>query len=72
MNADAPIPPYLKAKFKRAFLDATTVALVAEFIGEITGTRPPSERSAFPPEWEPALQRLCDGLVQAVKEFTDG
>lgn len=52
----------------RRMMEAAIVALVAEFIGELTGLRPPLERSLFPPHWTPALNRLCDGLMQVVKE----
>jgi hypothetical protein len=52
----------------RALLEAATIALVAEFIGEITGLRPPLERELFPPEWRSALNRLIDGLQQLRKE----
>jgi hypothetical protein len=53
---------------QRQRLEGAVVALVAEFIGAITGTRPPLERALFPPEMEPALKRLCDGLIQVVRE----
>lgn len=52
----------------RLRMESAMVALVAEFVGSITGLRPPLERRLFPPEYEPALKRLCDGAVQVVKE----
>jgi hypothetical protein len=55
---------------QRARLEAVVLVLVAEFVGDLTGLRPPTERSLFPPEHEPALWRLCDGLIQAVRECT--
>jgi hypothetical protein len=52
----------------RVRFEAAVVALVAEFIGSLTGLRPPLERALFPPDQEPALNRLCDGLIQLVRE----
>ncbi len=52
----------------RARLECAVVALIAEFMGAATGTRPPLERHMFPSEMEPALKRLCDGLIQVVHE----
>lgn len=54
---------------KLKLLEAASVALVAEFIGAITGLRPPLERNLFPPEYEPGLRRFVDGMVQLVREF---
>jgi hypothetical protein len=54
----------------RVRLEGAVVALVAEFMGAATGLRPPSDRAGFPPELEPALKRLCDGLIQVVRECT--
>jgi hypothetical protein len=56
---------------RRLRLEGAVVALVAEFLGEITGMRPPWERRLFPPEMEPALKRLCDGLIQVVRECSE-
>ena len=47
---------------------AATIALIAEFIGSITGTRPPSEAHLFPAEWQPALDTLISGLEQIAQE----
>ena len=52
----------------RVRFEAAVVALVAEFVGSLTGLRPPLERALFPPDQEPALKRLCDGLIQLVRE----
>ncbi len=53
---------------KRAVMESAVVALVAEFIGAVTRVKPPVERELFPPEMKPALDRLCDGLMQLAKE----
>ena len=53
---------------ERMRMEKAAVALVAEFIGAITGLRPPLERELFPAQYEPALKRLCDGMVQLVRE----
>ena len=53
---------------QRARFEAATIALLAEFISALTGLRPPSERALFPPDKLPALQRLCDGLLQVLRE----
>lgn len=58
----------LERQDKRLLMEAAMVALVAEFVGAITGLRPPLERRLFPQQHEPALNRLCDGAVQVVKE----
>jgi hypothetical protein len=55
---------------RRARLEGAVIALVAEFMGTVTGTRPPMECALFPPEMRPALARLCDGLIQVVHELT--
>jgi hypothetical protein len=52
----------------RKRFEAAVVALVAEFIGSLTGLRPPLERALFPPDQEPALTRLCDGITQLFRE----
>jgi hypothetical protein len=52
-------------------IETSVIALVAEFLGEVTGLRPPVERELFPPHMRPALDRLCDGLMQIVKETGD-
>lgn len=52
----------------RARLESAVVALVAEFMGAVTGMRPPMERRLFPEHMEVPLQRLCDGLIQVVQE----
>jgi hypothetical protein len=49
-------------------IEASVIALVAEFVGEVTGLRPPVERELFPPHMKPALDRLCDGLMQIMKK----
>ena len=55
---------------RRRRLEGAVVALVAEFLGNITGLLPPLERRLFPPEMEPPLKRLCDGLIKVVHECT--
>jgi hypothetical protein len=52
----------------RAVMEAAVLALVAEFLGAITGSRPPVERSQFPPHMKLELDRLVDGLIQVAKE----
>jgi hypothetical protein len=53
---------------KRDLMEAAVIALIAEFVGELTGLRPPSDRALFPRYMEPALTRLVDGLIQVAKE----
>jgi hypothetical protein len=53
---------------ERVKFEAAVIALVAEFVGSLTGLRPPLERALFPPDQEPALARLCDGLIQLARE----
>jgi hypothetical protein len=53
---------------QRVRLEGAVLALVAEFVGAVTGLRPPIESAVFPPEMRPALDRLCDGLIQVVHE----
>lgn len=48
----------------RKRLESAIVALLAEFVGTVTGTQPPLERTLFPAEMEPALKQLCDGLIE--------
>jgi hypothetical protein len=50
-------------------MEAATIALLAEFVADLTGFRPPSEGELFPAAWRPALDRLCDGVIQAAKEY---
>jgi hypothetical protein len=52
-----------EAGANRTKFEAALIALVAEFIGSLTGLRPPLERALFPPDQEPALNRLCDGII---------
>jgi hypothetical protein len=54
---------------RRQRLEGAVVALVAEFMGTVTGTRPPLERTLFPPEMEPALKRLVDGLIKLLHDY---
>jgi hypothetical protein len=52
----------------RERLESAVVGLVAEFMGRITGLRPPLERRLFPPRMEVPLKLLCDGLIEVVRE----
>lgn len=55
-------------QFNRKRAEAAIIALVAEFVGDITGLKVPTERELFPENMKPALNRLCDGLIQVSKE----
>jgi hypothetical protein len=47
----------------RAEIEASVIALFAQFVGKATGLRPPIERRLFPIALEPHLSQLVDGLL---------
>lgn len=52
---------------QRELIEAQAIALVADFVGDITGLKPPVERKLFPPYMRPALDRLVDGLLKITR-----
>ena len=54
---------------ERDILAAELRGSTAEFLGWLTGLKPPSDREAIPVEMRPAFEKMCNRLALAAEQY---